>query len=261
MARNVVDAEKRFSATMGELLFVPNGSDYELPQLLSELRSIAVVETWRRDASCDVLTADGRAGWVLAGALRKYVITDNGQRHIVDLLMDGDLFGLPATASVRYSLQAISDDTLTIRMTPERLRALANQRPAIARLLRERAFNAIARLERHSLVQGCTTALEKVSAYLLEMLSRLSPQHGCVLVLPISRYDIADHLGIAVETVSRSMTALCRSGVISLDTPRCVTITDPQGLASGGRSTPEVVMAGLGTRSRTRSWAAHGPMI
>jgi len=235
---SVLNAEKGFAATMGDLLFVPSGSDHDLAQVLSELRSIAVVETWRRDAPCDALTADGRAGWVLKGALRKYLITDTGQRHIVDLLMAGDLFGLPAMASVRYSLQAISDDTVTFRTTSERLRALPDQRPAIARLLQERAFNAMARLERHSLVQGCTTALEKVSAYLLELLSRLCPQHRCELVLPISRYDIADHLGIAVETVSRSMTALCRAGVISLNSPRGITIIDARALANGCRSRP-----------------------
>lgn len=123
---------------MGEL--IPEGSGYDLPQVLSELRSIAVVETWRHDAHCDALIADGRTGWVLAGALRKYLITDDGQRRIVDLLMSGDLFGLPARASARYSLQAISDDTVTLRTTPARLRALADQR-----LSNDTQFHALAR--------------------------------------------------------------------------------------------------------------------
>lgn len=239
MRWNVANGEREFAATMGELILIPEGSGYDLPQILSELRAIAVVETWRHDAPCDALTADGRAGWVLAGALRKYLITGNGQRRIVDLLMAGDLFGMSATASVQYSLQAISDDTVTLRTTRKRLRALAEQRPAIATLLRERAFIAITRLEGHSLVQGCTTALEKVSAYLLEMLLRLPPQPTRVLWLPISRYDIADHLGIAVETVSRSITALARSGVISLDSPRCIKITDARGLAHVCRRHPD----------------------
>jgi len=136
LPRDVANGEREFAATMGELIFIPEGSGYDLPQVLSELRSIAVVETWRHDAPCDALTADGRAGWVLAGVLRKYLITDSGQRRIVDLLMTGDLFGMSAMASVRYSLQAISDDTVTFRTTRKRLRALADQRPAIATLLR-----------------------------------------------------------------------------------------------------------------------------
>jgi hypothetical protein len=67
------------------------------------------------------------------------------------------------------------------------------------------------------------------------MLNRFPPQQKCVLVLPISRYYIADHLGIAVETVSRSVTALCKAGYISLGTPRCITILDIRGLANGCR--------------------------
>ena len=231
--RNVADAERQFAATMSGLMLGDAGCD--LPEVLRELRSIAVIEIWRREAPCDALTADDCAGWVLAGALRKFLITDDGQRRIVDLLMTGDIFGLPVEATAQYSLQAISKATVTLRTTRKRLHALADQRPAIEHVLRDRAFIAMARLERHSLAQGCTTALEKVSTYLLEMLGRLPPQHEGLLVLPISRYDIADHLGIAVETVSRSITALCRAGLISLDSPRCITIIDIPGLKSGCR--------------------------
>lgn len=231
--RNVADAERQFAATMSGLMLGDAGCD--LSDVLRELRSIAVIEIWRREAPCDALTADDCAGWVLAGALRKFLITDDGQRRIVDLLMTGDVFGLPAEATAQYSLQAIGDATVTLRTTRRRLHALADQWPAIQHVLRDRAFIAMARLERHSLAQGCTTALEKVSTYLLEMLSRLSPQQEGVLVLPISRYDIADHLGIAVETVSRSITALCRAGLISLDSPRCITIINVRGFKSDCR--------------------------
>lgn len=233
MHRNVADAERYFLATMGGLMREDAGRD--LQEVLGELRSIAVVETWRREEPCHALTADDCAGWVIAGTLRKFLITDDGQRRIVDLLMVGDLFGLFAEVEAQYSLQTISNGTVTLRTTMKRLQALADRWPAIEHLLRDRAFVAVARLERHSLAQGCTTAVEKVSAYLLEMLDRLSPQHKRELVLPISRYDIADHLGIAVETVSRCVTALSRAGYISLNGPRCITIIDIRGLASGCR--------------------------
>jgi DNA-binding transcriptional regulator YhcF (GntR family) len=51
--------------------------------------------------------------------------------------------------------------------------------------------------------------------------------------LPVSRYDIADHVGIAVETVSRAITELRRQGVIELETPRCLAMKDTQKLADG----------------------------
>lgn len=89
----------------------------------------------------------------------------------------------------------------------------------------------IRRLEHHLLVQTRITAREKVGAYLAAMSRRVSPSGTNAIVLPISRYDIADHLGIAVETVSRTMTILCRRGSIALKTPRDVEIRDPSMLA------------------------------
>lgn len=233
MRRKFADAERHFDDVMGALVLADTGSD--LPRALSELRAIAVIETWQREAPCHSLAANDCSGWVLAGALRKFTIAQDGQRRIVDLLMMGDVFGLPTDAAAQYFLQAITDDTVTLRTTRSSLHALADRWPAIERVLRDRAFIAIARLEKHCLTQGCSTAIEKVSAYLLEMLGRFPSAQKCVLVLPISRYDIADHLGIAVETVSRSVTALCKAGYISLATPRCITILDIRGLMSGCR--------------------------
>lgn len=233
MRNNAADVERQFACVMGGLILDDSG--YDLSPALRELRAIAVIETWPREALCRALVADECSGLVLAGALRKFTITKDGQRRIVDLLTVGDVFGLPSDAAVQFWLQAITDNTVTLRTTWSRLHALADRWPAIEHVLRDRAFIAIARLEKHCLTQGCTTAIEKVSAYLLEMLSRFPPQQKCVLVLPISRYDIADHLGIAVETVSRSVTALSRAGYISLGTPRSITILDMRGLANGCR--------------------------
>jgi CRP-like cAMP-binding protein len=75
-------------------------------------------------------------------------------------------------------------------------------------------------------VQGRITAKEKVRAYLSEMSGRIASNGDRAVELPVTRYDIADHLGIAVETVSRTMTALKRRGCIALTTPRHIEIRD-----------------------------------
>jgi len=62
------------------------------------------------------------------------------------------------------------------------------------------------------------------------MLKRLSEHQGNSLELPMSRYDIADHVGIAVETVSRAITELRRLGIIELESPRCLSIRDTREL-------------------------------
>ena len=88
------------------------------------------------------------------------------------------------------------------------------------------AADAIRRLEHHLLVQSRITAREKVGAYLAEMARRMKRSRTNTIVLPVTRYDIADHLGIAVETVSRTMTMLRRRGSIALRTPRDIEIRD-----------------------------------
>jgi CRP-like cAMP-binding protein len=80
---------------------------------------------------------------------------------------------------------------------------------------------------------GSATALEKVSAFLLEMAERSTVDSVNAIILPMSRYDIADYLAIAVETVSRALTELRRKGAIALGDPRRVRIVDRSALRSG----------------------------
>jgi CRP-like cAMP-binding protein len=65
-----------------------------------------------------------------------------------------------------------------------------------------------------------------VASYLLSISRRLSANQDIAVTLPLSRYDIADHVGIAVETVSRAITELRRQGVIELEAPRCLSLRD-----------------------------------
>jgi CRP/FNR family nitrogen fixation transcriptional regulator len=103
--------------------------------------------------------------------------------------------------------------------------ALAETKPELAREIRRTAFEALSRLQAQLVIIGRVTAREKVGAYLLEMSNRLSPRSK-ECVLPMSRYDIADYLGLSVETVSRSLTHLKERGLIQLSGPRSVRIVD-----------------------------------
>ncbi|RYG15231.1 MAG: nitrogen fixation protein FixK, partial [Caulobacteraceae bacterium] len=116
--------------------------------------------------------------------------------------------------------------TRIVSVPREEIEGLVARFPAIAALMQDCAGEVIRRLEHHLLVQSRITAREKVGSYLAEMARRVAPNGTNAIVLPITRYDIADHLGIAVETVSRAMTVLCRRGSITLKTPRKVEIRD-----------------------------------
>ena len=187
---------------------------------------------WRRNQPCDAVIARGAVACVLDGAVRKFALRPSGQRQIIDLIVAGDFLGF-APADPAFFLEAVSNDTRIACFTRGEIDRLASHFPAVSTLMQNCAADAIRRLEHHLLVQSRITAREKVRAYLAEMARRIKPAHAKAITLPITRYDIADHLGIAVETVSRTMTVLRRRGSIALNTPRDIEIRDPSMLADG----------------------------
>lgn len=204
--------------------------DEDLVAFMQELNSTATLERWQRADCCDAIVANGGIGWVLSGIIRKCVIRKDGQRRIIDMLMPDDFFGLRTDKSRLFSFEVSSDETLTAKITRREFNALTAMRPWLYQFFHDRACQTIARLENHILVQGRTTSIQKIASYLLLMSRRLPQQQGTAVVLPMSRYDIADHIGIAVETVSRAITELRRRGIIELETPRCVSIRDTRKL-------------------------------
>ena len=210
----------------------PSATAEEVEQAVAELCSLATITSCKQEQHCD----EGESpvtGWVEAGMVRKYVIHANGQRRIIDLLMPGDFFGLFDEVGLDSSLQAVRDGTRVARCSRRRLLALAGRNSVIGQLLHERAHQAIARLETHLLVQGRTRAPEKVGAYLLSLAKRLGSP-AADIDLPITRYDIADHLGIAVETVCRAITDLRHAGAINFKSPRKISILDAQRFGDDG---------------------------
>jgi DNA-binding transcriptional MocR family regulator len=90
--------------------------------------------------------------------------------------------------------------------------------------------DAVSRMQELLLILGRTTARKKVGSFLLKMMERCSRQPADRVLLPTSRYDIADYLALSVETVSRSLTELKHRGLIALAGPRRVQIVDRHGL-------------------------------
>lgn len=220
-ARRILDANGHES---------PCHIDQSLAAFTRELDPGVSLASWQREDTCDSLLSKG-FGWVLTGVIRKYLVHEDGQRRIVDLLMHGDFFfSLSPDETHRFSYAAAIDDTVTGQCSWNRLRAKAETNPFLYQFFFHRVSDSVSRLEEHILVQGRTTATEKVASYLLLISRRLDAGLQSSIVLPISRYDIADHLGIAAETVSRVISELRRSGLITLENPRRLTIKDPMQL-------------------------------
>jgi len=173
--------------------------------------------------------------WIINGTARRSVIRRDGRRQIVDLLLPGDCFGFTNGDEYDDTVEAIARETYVARCVRRDAEAVAESNPQLAREIRRATFETLLRLQSQLVIVGRVTAIEKVGAFLLDMSARVSSRSSDRVVLPISRYDMADYLGLSVETVSRSLTQLKRQGVIKLFGPRSVGLVDRAALECGER--------------------------
>src|ERR1700722_8390002 len=216
-----------------------NGFDQHMLQRrspLTGLDSIAVIA--RRNRGEEIHGSDAADDhWyrVHAGVAKCYVVLPGGRRQILDLLLPNDFFGFTPRCGHYFSLEAVVNDTIVACYPRRRAEALADSYPAVGHEVRAMVSDEISRLQELILILGRTTAREKVGSFLVKMMERCSKQPSDRVVLPISRYDIADYLALSVETVSRSLTHFKQRGVIKLSGPRSVWIVDRCALECGGR--------------------------
>jgi CRP/FNR family transcriptional regulator, nitrogen fixation regulation protein len=198
--------------------------------LASPLGSLESISTIARFAPGDLiyLSGDPADFWyrILSGACRKCAYGLDGSRQIVDFLRPGDLFGYDTQDVHSFSADAIVPGTTVARYPRRNAERIADSDPQVARRIRELAFGSVLRVQRRLLILGRATALEKVSSFLLEMVDRFRTRPVGPVTLPMSRYDIADYLAMAAETVSRALTNLREGGVIRFDSVRCLQIRD-----------------------------------
>jgi CRP-like cAMP-binding protein len=168
---------------------------------------------------------------VASGLARKCALMSEGRRRIVDFLLPGEFFGFSAGDEHAFAVEAVVEGTTVARYPRGRIERLADGDPQLRRLIRELVFQAISRVQARILILGPTTAREKVFYFLADIAKRSSHETTAAVVLPMSRYDIADYLALSVETVSRSLTRLRHSGAISLLDGRRVRILNEQRLS------------------------------
>jgi CRP/FNR family nitrogen fixation transcriptional regulator len=175
----------------------------------------------RAYAKDEEIFAEGdRAGFfykVVAGAVRTSKLLNDGRRQIDAFHLPGDIFGIEAGEEHRFSAEALGDATVVVYRRCS-LDTLASNDTAFARQIVSAMMCSLERAQNHMLLLGRKSALEKIATFLLDLSERMDDE--VALDLPMSRADIADHLGLTIETVSRSLTQLERQGVIELPAHR-----------------------------------------
>jgi CRP-like cAMP-binding protein len=165
---------------------------------------------------------------VISGAVRTFTIDIEGRRQIEGFHLPGDVFGFETDTHHRFSAEALTDAEIVALPRAPLERAAAEDRDT-AHALWALAANELRQTREHMLVLGRKGAAERVVAFLLEMAARSKSD---TLHLPMSRTDIADYLGLTIETVSRSFSRLERARAIALDGARQVTFRDKARLES-----------------------------
>jgi len=167
---------------------------------------------------------------VAEGAVRSYKLLSDGRRQIGAFHLVGDIFGLENGPAHRFTAEAIVD-TIVRLVKRISLEQVAEADALVARDLLSMTTSNLQHAENHMLLLGRKTSLERVAAFLLEMDRRLSP--AGVMALPMYRRDIADYLGLTLETVSRALSCLHEKGIIDFvgQTQRQIVLRNRTGLA------------------------------
>ncbi|MBR0816697.1 helix-turn-helix domain-containing protein [Bradyrhizobium liaoningense] len=168
---------------------------------------------------------------VKSGAVRSYKLLSDGRRQIGAFHLVGDIFGLENGSEHRFTAEAIVDTTVRL-IKWHSLELVAESDAMVARNLLSMTTTNLQHAEDHMLLLGRKTSLERVAAFLLEMDKRLAAAD--VMALPMSRRDIADYLGLTLETVSRAISHLHDLGVLGFigNTQRQIVLLDRQQLAN-----------------------------
>jgi CRP/FNR family transcriptional regulator len=209
----------------------------------AELVSMAKLGVQRRLGRGDTLVRADDPPLVCAnlqaGVMKVSTVTSGGSEAIVGLLYPGDFIGRPFAESDEHDVVALTDVELCVFPRAAFERALTEHRQMEQKLL-QRTLAELDRARRWLMRMGRATATARVAGFLDDMQRRLATndcQRGsggasaAAFELPLSRGEIADLLGLTIETVSRQMTRLRAAGIIDLPGGRAVIIRDTAALA------------------------------
>jgi CRP-like cAMP-binding protein len=157
---------------------------------------------------------------VITGTVRTYKVLNDGRRQIGGFYLPGDIFGLEFADEHTLSAEAITDAKVLV-IKRSALAALAERDSAIGRELHALTARELQRVQERILLL-IKSAQERVATFLLEMAERAAADDA--IELPMSRQDIADYLGLTIETVSRTLSTLEGAAAIEVPTSRRIVL-------------------------------------
>ena len=152
---------------------------------------------------------------VVSGSVRTIRLTSDGRRQLGDFYYPGELFGLEPGPDHRFSAEALTDCVVQV-LKRSAVRAFSGDAELDRAILAE-THRELERTQTHLLLLGRKSAREKVAAFLMSLADRGA---DIDVELPMGRQDMADYLGLTIETVSRTLTQLQDAAIVEFAATR-----------------------------------------
>ncbi|MEQ1498599.1 MAG: Crp/Fnr family transcriptional regulator [Novosphingobium sp.] len=205
-----------------------DGEEIKALNIIGRRRTLEPGESLMWEGEDSVLVAN-----VVEGVLKLSTGTEDGREQIVGVVYPSDFIGRPFGATSGHGVTALTQARVCV-FSRRDFDAFAREHPALEHKLLQRTLAELDRTRRWMLLLGRKSAGERLASFLLEMSERLV-EPGCQVApdqplnrfaLPFSRQQVADVLGLTIETVSRQFTRLKADGLIDLPSRREVEILD-----------------------------------
>lgn len=190
----------------------------------SALASLGTIS--RFDRNTTIFSEGDDAGYsykVITGAVRLSKIMSDGRRQIAEFALPGDFFGINWLEEYALTAETLNDVTV-VRFGRGRLVQLGDEnreaRAEIFSTLRHDLWAA----QNHLVILGRQSALERVASFLVQLIERNRSINKITIDLPMTRLDIADYLGLTIETVCRMLAKLKKSAIIGIPNRHTITV-------------------------------------
>jgi CRP/FNR family nitrogen fixation transcriptional regulator len=196
--------------------------------MAAALQSIGTVLKVRRNAAVFSKGDPARHVYkVIGGAIRTCRVLVDGRRQIADFYLPGDFFGLDWQSEHGFTAEALADAVI-VSYPRTQLERIAETQVAVQKLLMSLLARGLSATQNHVVMLGRQTAQERLAWFLLRIMERC--HDATELDLPMSRLDIADYLGLTIETVSRGISQFKRRHLITVSGSHKVTLKNVEAL-------------------------------
>ncbi|HEY0106620.1 MAG TPA: helix-turn-helix domain-containing protein [Rhizomicrobium sp.] len=192
------------------------GAGHPAQERPSALASLGTVAHFARNHTIFAEGDDAEYSYrILSGAVRLSKMMSDGRRQIAEFALPGDFIGINWLQEHAMTAEALND-VAAVAYTRGRLERLGDESREVRAELFANLRHDLWAAQNHLVILGRQSALERVAGFLVQLMDRSKSPDRSTIEVPMTRQDIADYLGLTIETVCRMLTRLKTSGVIAI---------------------------------------------